>query len=238
MTLLAWQRAGRPEGPAVVLLHDWAASARTWERHGWVDALAGRCDVLAVDLPGHADSADLLPPLGSDAARWSAELLELDLVRSLHLAGGAVVAHEGAGPVAAHLAARAPELVNRLILLGCSYPDEREGAADAAAGLRDSSARVWRTEATDLIARARSGGHDREGLARWLESARWPAPPRLGALRQPVLIAIGRDDPRRAEMPSLAQRFHDAHLVTVAASRDDLLDSPALPGTVLEWLYA
>jgi pimeloyl-ACP methyl ester carboxylesterase len=83
---LAYDRAGR--GEPLVLLHGQGFSRRCWDPI--VDGLAVDRDVIAVDLPGHGDSARQPKGVGSaphDLAVAVAELLdELDL-SNVHVAG-------------------------------------------------------------------------------------------------------------------------------------------------------
>ncbi|MEX2622083.1 MAG: alpha/beta fold hydrolase, partial [Egibacteraceae bacterium] len=108
MTVLAWQRAGTPGGPAVVLVHAWAADgARDWEVTGWVPRLAAAgFDVLVPDLPGHGESADVLLPPEAESAGWTAAVLHHDLAA---LGPGRVqaVGYAEGCLVAGHLAVRA-----------------------------------------------------------------------------------------------------------------------------------
>lgn len=238
MSLLAWQRGGRAGGPAVVLVHAWSGDGGAWERTGWVETLAGAGFALYVpDLPGHGESASLpLPPRG-DPAAWTARVVLDDLGR-MGVRAFAVAGFADGGMVAGHLAVRAPERVRPLVLVGC---DDRRGlppGADTAAALRDARARVWDPAVADAVARARSDRrHDLATLAAWVERAAWPAAPRLGSLRTPVLLAVAAGDPehhRRA--PRLARLFHDARLVTAAGSPADALASAGLQATAATFL--
>lgn len=233
MTLLAWQRGGQAGGSPVLLLHPWGSTGpRAWEATGWVASLAREgCDVLVPDLPGHGDSADIGVPEGHEPAAWAAEALQMDL-RRLHVDACTVVGHGDAGPVAGHLACQAPHLAGRLVLISCDDRTDVPGAQEAAAALRDPAARVWRTEAVDLLARARDPRHDRQALAVWLERRRWPAAPRLGALRTPVLVAVGATDPHRERVPRLAQMFFDARVVTAPGDEQEVIRSPELIAAV------
>jgi len=237
VTLLSWQRAGAAGGPAVVLVHRWAGSGSEWERAGWTDALAhaGR-DVLVPDLPGHAASADVVPPRGSTPAAWGADAILADLAH-LGVTDAAVAAYDDACPIAGHLAVRAPGTISRMVLVGCDDTVGQPYAAEAAAALRDPAARVWHAEASSLLQRARADRrHDPATLATWLEGLAWPAAPRLGALTTPVLLAVGTEDPHRARAPRLAQLFHDGRLVTVPGDERAALTAPELLRAVVDFV--
>jgi pimeloyl-ACP methyl ester carboxylesterase len=222
VSLLAWQRGGRSGGPAVVLVHSWARDGVTdWEETGWVDGLgAAGCSLYVPDLPGHGGSADLPLPDRDEPGGWTARAMLEDLNRR-GVGECAAVGFADGGLVAGHLAVRSPERVTRLVLVGC---DDRRGlppGPETAAALRDPTARVWNPEVADAVALARRDRRVRhDTLAAWVERASWPAAPRLGSLRTPALLVVGRDDvERRERVPRLAALLHDAHILTVPGDR-------------------
>lgn len=240
MTVLAWQRAGAPGGPAVVLVHAWATDgARDWEATGWVARLvAAGFDVLVPDLPGHGESADVALPPEAEPAGWTATVAHHDLAA---LGAGPVqaVGHAEGCLVASHLAVRAGGTVGvgSLLLLSA---DDRAGLPlgdEIAAALRDRAARVWHAEAAEAVSAARADRrHHLPTLATWAERATWPAAPRLAALRIPALVGVGAGDERREHAPRLAQLFHDARLVTVPGDRRSVLLAEELLATVTRFL--
>ena len=93
-------------------LHDhsaWTLLARWFAHHGW--------GVLAVDLPGHGRSAG--PPLADVEAHadWLLALLDAAGVTQAALAG-----HSMGSLIALEAAARAPEQITRLAMIGTAYP--------------------------------------------------------------------------------------------------------------------
>lgn len=216
MTILAWQRGGGHRGPAVVLLHDWASDGVTdWQEPGWTGALehAGIA-AFVPDLPGHGESADVLIPPDAEPAAWTAGAIINDLER-LRVDHFCVVGHRVGALVGGHLAVRSPDRVKRLVLIGCDDQPLIPRAGDVAAALRDRASALWDPEASEAVSQARRDRrHHLPTLAQWAEAAAWPAAPRLGAMRTPVLLAMGRDDPRRERAPRLAALFHDGHLIT------------------------
>ncbi len=100
------------EGPAVLLIHGMAGSARTW-RHVMPE-LARRYTVLAPDLLGHGESAK---PAGDYSLGAHASSLR-DLLVALDVGAVTVVGQSLGGGVAMQLAYQHPELCERLVLVG------------------------------------------------------------------------------------------------------------------------
>lgn len=216
MTILAWQRGGGTQGPPVVLLHDWASDGvRDWQDTGWVGALErSGIPAFVPDLPGHGESADVLIPPDAEPAAWTAGAIINDLER-LRVGGFSVVGHRIGALVGGHLAVRHADRVERLVLIGCDDQPLIPRAPAVGSALRDSGAALWDPEASEAVSKARQDRrHYLPTLAQWAETVAWPAAPRLGAMRTPVLLAVGRDDPRRERAPRLAALFHDGHLIT------------------------
>jgi len=123
-------------GEPVVLLHGFTGSAASWGRFG--DLLAERFTTIAVDLPGHGktdspeelrhyrmdqcvdDLTTLLRELGQERASW--------------------LGYSMGGRTALHVAAAAPQVVEKLVLIGAS------------AGLDCMEDRIARTAADNLLA--------------------------------------------------------------------------------------
>jgi pimeloyl-ACP methyl ester carboxylesterase len=105
-----------PKLPAVVFIHGgeqdhsvWALQSRYLAHHGYA--------VLAVDLPGHGKSGGA--PLASieDMAGWIVALLDAAKVNA-----AALVGHSMGSLAALECAARHPERVTRVALLGTAFP--------------------------------------------------------------------------------------------------------------------
>lgn len=115
--------------PSVAFIHGaqhdhsvWALQSRYFAHHGF--------NVLAVDLPGHGRSAGA--PLASigDMADWVCALLE-----AAEIPGAALVGHSMGSLTALEAAARHPERVTRIALLGTAVPMPVSGGLlDAARG--------------------------------------------------------------------------------------------------------
>ncbi len=105
-----------PARPTVVFIHGvlndhsvWILQSRWFANHGW--------NVLAVDLPGHCKSAGP-PPATVEAAA----LFVLALLDAAGVAQAALVGHSFGSLIALEVAARAPERVTHLALVGTASP--------------------------------------------------------------------------------------------------------------------
>lgn len=112
--------ADEGSGPAVVLVHGIPGSAASWETVRGI--LVGEHRVITVDLLG----------FGPSSRPWSARSLQAPaqakalarVLDDLGVRDATVAGHDFGGPVAAHLAARRPELVGGLVWLsGNAFPD-------------------------------------------------------------------------------------------------------------------
>jgi pimeloyl-ACP methyl ester carboxylesterase len=110
---------GKPFAPALPCiafvhgaLHDhsiWTLLARWFAHHGF--------GVLAVDLPGHGQSEGPPPASVEAAADWLLAVMDAAGVRQATLAG-----HSMGSLIALEAAARAPERITRLVMIGAAYP--------------------------------------------------------------------------------------------------------------------
>jgi pimeloyl-ACP methyl ester carboxylesterase len=102
--------------PTVVFIHGvlhdhsvWILQTRYLAHHGW--------NVLAVDLPGHCRSEGPPPATVEDAADFVIALLAAAGVKQ-----AALVGHSFGSLIALETAARAPQLISQLVLVGTAYP--------------------------------------------------------------------------------------------------------------------
>ena len=109
-------RARDAEVPTVVFVHGaandhsvWALQSRYFAHHG--------CNVLAVDLPGHGRSGGAALATVEAIADWIARLLD-----AAGVARAALVGHSLGSLVALACAARHPERVTKIALLGPAAP--------------------------------------------------------------------------------------------------------------------
>jgi pimeloyl-ACP methyl ester carboxylesterase len=102
--------------PTVVFIHGvlndhsvWILQSRWFANHGW--------NVLAIDLPGHCRSAGAPPATVEEAAQFIVALLDAAGVQK-----AALVGHSFGSLIALETAARAPERVSHLAMVGTAYP--------------------------------------------------------------------------------------------------------------------
>ncbi|HEX3141799.1 MAG TPA: alpha/beta hydrolase, partial [Rhizobacter sp.] len=119
--------------PTMVFIHGamhdhsvWALQTRALAHHGHA--------VLAVDLPGHGRSAGPAPASVEAAAQWIVDLLD-----SAGVQRAALVGHSMGSLIALEAAARAPDRVAGLVLVGTAVPMKVSPALLTAA--RDDPAR-------------------------------------------------------------------------------------------------
>ena len=105
-----------PAKPTVVFIHGvlndhsvWILQSRYLAHHGW--------NVLAIDLPGHCRSGGEPPASVEDASTTVLALLDAMGVRQ-----AALVGHSFGSLIALETAARAPDRVSHLVLVGTAFP--------------------------------------------------------------------------------------------------------------------
>lgn len=102
--------------PSVIFIHGvlndhsvWILQTRYLANHGW--------NVLAVDLPGHCRSAGAAPATVEEAAEFVRTLMD-----AAGLAKAALVGHSFGSLIALEVAARSPERVSHLVMVGTAFP--------------------------------------------------------------------------------------------------------------------
>src|SRR5215211_8352907 len=106
LTSLAYEVAG--SGPPLILLHGLSGSGRWWARN--VPAFADSFRTYTVDLPGFGESRGVRWSRLDDIADRLADWLVDKGLSQAHVAG-----HSLGGAVAARLAARHPDRIDRLV---------------------------------------------------------------------------------------------------------------------------
>jgi pimeloyl-ACP methyl ester carboxylesterase len=112
----------------------WALQSRYFAYHGF--------NVLAVDLPGHGKSVGPALPGVEDMAAWALRVLD-----ATGMEKAALVGHSMGSLIALETAARRPDRVEKLALIGTAFPMKVSAALLGSARARDHAAlemiNVW-----------------------------------------------------------------------------------------------
>lgn len=235
-------RAFNPAQPTVVFVHGAAQDHSVFALQSRYFAWHGR-NVLAVDLPGHGRSDGEPLPAVEAIADWLAAL-----AAAAGVAAAAFVGHSLGALAVLECAARHPQCVARLALLGPAVP--MTVSDDLLAAARDDEATAfamivaWSFNPVNALASNPSPGMSMTGnalrllqrsrrgtlatdlracndYARGIEAAR--------AVRAPVLVVLGERDqmaPPKATPPLIAA-LADAHVVRLpAAGHSMMVEAP------------
>ncbi len=219
----------RGRGPALVFLHHFGGSARSWTRV--IDRLVDDCRCIAPDLPGFGADCDRQGPFTTAAAADAT----IALVDGFELDDFILVGHSMGGKIAMAIAARRPAGLRRLVLLAPSPPppepisDEDRAHLLASWGNRAAMAAI-----VVKIAARPIGPADREQLVAdmllaseaawraWLtDGSREDIGEALDEIRVPVTILSGSDDrtiPAEVLRRDIAERLTDARLEIIAGA--------------------
>jgi pimeloyl-ACP methyl ester carboxylesterase len=221
----------------------WALQSRYFAYH--------RCNVLAVDLPGHGKSAGPALPAIEDMAAWVANVLD-----AAQVTDAALVGHSMGSLIALEAAAREPQRVERLVLIGSAFPMKVSEALLSTAHARDHAAlemiNVWSHSAAGQTGGNRVPGQwIMGGSMRLLERTFEPLYSDFDACNRyaggetsaakvkcPVLIIAGSRDlmtPPRAARP-LAEKLADVRSLNLEGSGHDIMAEQ--PDAVLDALIA
>jgi pimeloyl-ACP methyl ester carboxylesterase len=210
----------------VLLIHGWGGSGRYWQ--STVERLRDRFTLVVPDLPGVGRALPVRRPfdMPAHAAALEALLVHLRIERA-H-----VVGHSMGGGIALLLAARRPELIDRLALTAISlFRSERERAffrqITAVAGAMMRLRAAWMADLPFLT---------RQFATRFFY--RVPADPRL--LREGFLDYLQMDhatalaSARSAASPAIeaAARRVTAPTLLVAARQDQVMPPANVPYTL------
>jgi pimeloyl-ACP methyl ester carboxylesterase len=181
---IAYEVAGA--GPPVVLVHGLAGSTRWWD--ACLPGLTERLTVYAVDLPGFGENRRTEPFALEKAAERLAAWT--DVVR---LERASIVGHSMGGYVAADLAARFPERVERLVLVDAVVRPYDDPLRQPVRGVLDMArtlpVRYWRILLSDAL---RAGPATLHNATRAVLAA--DLRPRLGQIAAPTLVIWGERD--------------------------------------------
>lgn len=209
MTSLHYRRVGN--GPPLVLLHGFMGGSGYWFPQEV--ALKDRIDLIGIDLPGFAASANV--PAPTSLSGYAA--LVVDLLGELGVNEFSVLGFSMGGMIAQQLTLDHPRRVRSLILYGSSAVGdlphrfesweasitrlEREGV-DATA---DKTVSTWFVDGRNhphytLCRQACSGARKESCIVVMRAMTGWSSVSRLGEIKTPTLVIVGDKD--RSTKPS------------------------------------
>ncbi|HEY6801640.1 MAG TPA: alpha/beta fold hydrolase, partial [Agromyces sp.] len=145
-------RSGVDDGPAYVLVHGLGMDHDSW--NGLADDLGRSGRVYALDMPGFGDAPKPARPLSMVE---SGDLLA-ELLREEGLTDAVLVGHSTGAQVVAETAARHPDLVAKLVLIGPTVnPLERTVARQTVRFLQDVTFTNPKVMALGLVSYAQAG---------------------------------------------------------------------------------
>lgn len=237
---LAYDEMGDPDGPAVVLLHGFAADTKAnWERPGISLALAeGGYRVLGLDARGHGKSDKPHDPAayGKDSMVRDASAF----IDHLSLEAPAVAGYSMGSLTTARLLSVEPR-VRLGILGGVGHRILRgrpldETAAIAAALEADDPATIVDPTARGFRLFADSTGADRLALAATQRAAMHADPIDVSGISVPVLVVTGDGDTLVGDPVRLAEAIPGARVVVVSGDHLTAVADPALAAAMLAFL--
>ena len=212
---LSFVRTEGLEGRTIVLLHGFTQNARCWG--GFGAELTSLGSTLALDLPGHGGSSEIVSDLSQSAALIAAAIDSQDGHRPV-----CVIGYSLGGRTALHLALARPDLVGQLVLIGATGgiddPDERHARRESDNALADRiiaigveafvdewlSQPMFATLSPEKSNREERIANSAEGLSSSLRhcgtGTQSPLWDKLHALEMPVLVLSGAEDLKFREL--------------------------------------
>ncbi|MGD8193367.1 alpha/beta fold hydrolase [Herbiconiux sp. P18] len=236
---IAFETAGDPAAPAVLLVHGFASNrSDNWVRTRWLPPLVDAgFRVIAPDLRGHGESgrprrlaAYTLPRLLGDLTA----VLDATDARVAHVVGYSLGAR-----LAWELAVRRPERVASLVVGGAPVLGSFAGfdLPAATAALRGSAATPPAT--ARYLTMATRGANDPEALLRVAEAVRRSAfDPRATRPAHPLLVVAGDDDEVAAESRALAHELGARFVGLPGRDHVSAVTSRVFKAEVVEFLQA
>lgn len=218
------------QGRAVLLLHGIGCSTRSWEPV--MPLVAERMSVYALDMLGHGDSDK--PRLNEPNARflvpdWADNLVSF--MEANGLAKACVAGNAIGGTIAVDLAARRPELVERLALLSCPGWDSEAERVERWRNVQNrlepdgsakpqSPADVGRNFALVTEAAIEQSTDDRRRAGPWYGNTlqaqyAYDTPALAQRITAPTIVAYGGMDFLRDTAQPLLRAIQGARFVTV-----------------------
>lgn len=214
-------------GEPIIMLHGSGAGVSAWANwRGQIPVLSERFRVVAPDLIGFGYTERRPDQQYHFMASWSDQILAL--MDALGIARAHFVGNSFGGSVVLAVAARAPERINRFVLMGSGgVKSEMTAELDQLWGYKPSVANMKaimgimahnQALVTDEVAEMRYRASIQPGVQetferlfppprqRWLDAAVQPED-KIRALTHPALIIHGRED--KVVRPSASQRLFE-----------------------------
>lgn len=227
---LNWIRTGPPDAETIILIHPVGYDLTHWDAQ--IDALRGRYDVIAFDLPGHGLSAGGPAQCTFDAM--------VETVRTLIGTAGRHAAHivgiSVGGMIAQSFAVAHPDAALSLTLIATASTFSepvRQGMRQRARTVREGGMQTileptlqrWftpttmaeRPHVTDRVSKILLAGSPSVHAAMWEMIASFGVHERLSEITCPTLILVGDLDPSTppAAARTMGAAISNAHLVVI-----------------------
>lgn len=212
------------DGPAIVLVHGFAASLRNnWVLPGILDMLvqSGR-RVVALDCRGHGESAKPHDPEAYADNAMPKDVIAL--MDHLHIEKADLMGYSMGGVISATLMTTYPDRFRSVILAGIGdalatggLPRERSAAIARAMETDEAGAAQEEEVARNFRTFAERTGNDLQALAAMQKTPRRHAydPTALGRVTIPVRIIVGEDDDLVGRADKLAAAIPTATAVYI-----------------------
>lgn len=220
-------------GAPLAMLHDFGESSEFWRESGYVEAcLAHGRQVVLVDLRGHGDSSK-----PTDPSAYGPISTGRDIIAVLNEAGierADLLGYGMGGWIALCAASVAPERVHAVAAGGAHpFAEVMQSYREALTKGLELWIRYIETRSGELspATRSRLLANDPRALAAAVECDRPDMADAVAASSVPLLLFLGKDDPRYPLALSFAEESearviglaaHD-HLTTAAAARAEIL---------------
>ena len=173
-------------GPPLILLHGLSGSGRWWSRN--VPVFSRSFRTYSVDLPGFGESRGVRWSRLDDISDHLAGWLVAEGLPKAHFAG-----HSLGGAVAARLAARHPDRVDRLVLVDAAIRPQRRRTIARPAPVVGSISRDLSGFAP-LLVRDLLRSHPRSFVAATIDALQTDWEPHLKRIAAPTLVVWGERD--------------------------------------------
>jgi len=214
------------KGAPVVLVHGFASHLRgNWEQPGWIDLLARKYRVVALDCRGHGESGK-----PHDRMAYTAEEMTGDVIRlmdHLGLQRSLLMGYSMGGSIALQLALNFPKRFRAVVLGGVGGGAGGMGTPGRAESIVRALLAEDKKSITEVVPKtfrefAERNGNDLKALAACMSRPRPEANlDALKAISLPMMIAVGTNDTLVGDPQLLARSIPGCELVLLEG-RDHL----------------